>query len=80
MQSKYDSLKGSCGSASPNQSGCSDSDIGGVTTRRDIANVMWALAGASVVTAGVLFFVEGRPVTVSPLAGQNLGFVAGLRY
>ena len=80
MQSKYDSLNSSCGSASPNQLGCSGSDVSGVTTRRNVANVMWALAGASAVTAGILFFVEGHPVTVTPLAGETVGFVGGVRY
>jgi hypothetical protein len=80
MQSKYDSLNKSCGSASPNQLGCGESDIGAVSTRRNAANVMWALAGASAVTAGILFFVEGHPVTVAPVAGQTVGLVGGLRY
>jgi PEGA domain len=80
MQSKYDSLNKSCGSGSQNPLGCSDSDINAVTTRRNAANVMWALAGASAVTAGILFFVEGHPVTVAPVAGQTVGFVGGLRY
>ena len=80
MQSKYDSLNKSCGSGSTSKTGCSDSDINSVTTRRNVANVMWALAGASAVTAGVLFFVEGHPVTVTPVAGQTVGFIGGLRY
>jgi hypothetical protein len=41
---------------------------------------MWALAGVSAVTAGILFFVEGHTVTVTPLAGQTVGFVGSLRY
>jgi len=80
MQSKYDSLNKSCGSASSSQLGCSESDIGAVGTRRNVANVMWALAGASAVTAGILFFVEGHPVTVTPVAGETVGFIGGLRY
>ena len=80
MQSKYDSLSKTCGSSSPNQTPCSESQISEVTTRRNIANVMWALAGASAVTAGVLFFVEGHRVTVTPVAGETIGLVGGFRY
>ena len=80
MQSKFDSLNKSCGSGSTSTSGCADSDINAVTTRRNVANVMWALAGASAVTAGILFFVEGHPVTVTPVAGQTVGFIGGLSY
>jgi tetratricopeptide (TPR) repeat protein len=80
MQTKYDDLNKSCGSASANQLGCSDSNVNDVVTRRNVANVMWALAGVSAVTAGILFFVEGHPVTVTPLAGQTVGFVGSLRY
>jgi len=79
MQSKYDSLNKSCGSISGNGP-CSESDISAVTSRRNAANVMWALAGASAVTAGILFFVEGHPVTVTPVAGETVGFIGGLRY
>ncbi len=80
MQSKYDSLEKTCGSASPNQPGCSESDISAVATRRNVANAMWALAGVSAVTAGILFFVEGHPVTVVPMAGETVGFAGGLRF
>jgi tetratricopeptide (TPR) repeat protein len=80
MQSKYDSLNKSCGSASPGQSGCAESDISAVNSRRNMANAMWAIAGASAVTAGILFFVEGHPVTVTPVAGETVGFVGGLSY
>jgi tetratricopeptide (TPR) repeat protein len=80
MQSKYDSLNRSCGSGSPSQAGCSESDISAVNSRRNMANVMWALAGASAVTAGILFFVEGHPVTVTPVAGETVGFIGGLSY
>ena len=81
MQSKYDSLNKSCGSGSPpGGTGCKESDISAVTTRRNAANLMWALAGASAVTAGILFFVEGHPVTVTPVAGETVGLVGGLRY
>jgi hypothetical protein len=74
MQSKYDSLNSSCGSASGSGSGCSD--ISAVTVRRDIANVLWGLTGAATIATGVLFYIEGRPVTVAPLAGPIAGAVA----
>ena len=74
MQSKYDSLNSSCGSASASGSGCTD--ISAVTVRKDIANVLWGLTGAAAITTGVLFYVEGRPVTVVPLAGPLTGAVA----
>jgi hypothetical protein len=45
-----------------------------------MANVFWALAGAAAVTTGVLFFVEGRAVSVAPMAGGTTGFVAAVRY
>jgi len=74
MQAKYDSLNSTCGSASTSGSGCTD--ISAVTTRRDIANVLWGLTGAAAITTGVLFYVEGRPVTVAPVAGSITGAVA----
>ena len=81
MQSKYDSLNKSCGSSSPpGGTGCKESDISAVASRRNTANVLWALAGASAVTAGILFFVEGHPVTVTPMAGETVGLVGGLTY
>lgn len=80
MQSKYDSLNKTCGSASLSQLGCSESDISAVATRRNVANVMWVLAGASAATAGILFFVEGHPVTVMPMAGETVGLAGGLRF
>jgi hypothetical protein len=73
MQAKYDSLNSTCGSASTS-SGCTD--ISAVTVRRDIANVLWGLTGAAAIATGVLFYVEGRPVTVAPLAGPIAGAVA----
>jgi hypothetical protein len=32
------------------------------------------------VTTGVLFYLEGRAVRVSPVAGSTTGFVAAVRY
>lgn len=80
MQSKFDSLHTSCGSASQSTVACSKSDIDSVTTLKNTANIFWGLAGAAAVTTGVLFFVEGRPVTVAPLAGQATGLLASVRY
>jgi hypothetical protein len=80
MQSKFDSLNSSCGSTSVKQQGCTRSDYDALDARRGAANVMWGLAGAAVVTAGVLFYLEGRSVTVAPLAGTTAGLVASVRY
>jgi len=80
MQSKFDSLNSSCGIGSTQRQGCTQSDLGALNTRRDTANVMWVLAGASAVTAGALFYFEGRPVTVAPLAGETTGLLASVRY
>lgn len=76
MQSKYDSLNSSCGSASVAGTGCQNGDIDAVTTRKNVANVLWAVTGAAAVTAGILFYVEGRPVSVLPVAGPLTGAVA----
>jgi hypothetical protein len=80
MQSKFDSLHNSCGSASQSTVACSRSDIDSVTTLKNTTNIFWGFAGAAAVTTGVLFFVEGRPVAVAPLAGQATGFLASVRY
>jgi len=80
MQSRFDSLEKSCGSSSGKTSGCSQSEIDSVSWRGTTANVLWGLAAAGAVTTGVLFYVEGRAVTVSPLAGTTTGFVAAVRY
>jgi hypothetical protein len=80
MQSRFDSLHSSCGSASQSTVACSMSDIDSVTTLKNTANILWALAGAAAVTTGILFFVEGRPVILAPLAGQSTGLLASVRY
>ena len=80
MQSKFDSLRGSCGRASLNHLGCSQSDIDAVTSRKNTANVFWGLTVAAVVTTGARFYFEGRPVTVAPLAGGMTGLIASVRY
>jgi hypothetical protein len=79
-QSKFDSLRSSCGAGNPARPGCPQSDIDSVTSRQTMANVFWGLAGAAAVTAGVLFYFEGRPVTVAPVAGGMTGFVAAAKF
>lgn len=81
MQSKFDSLNNSCGRGSGNADwGCSESDISSVTTRRDAANVLWALSGAAAVTTGILFFVEGRRVGIAPTVAGGPGLTARMSY
>jgi hypothetical protein len=79
MQSKFDSLNQSCGSLGTGE-GCSDGDVDAVLLRRNLANVSWGLAAAAAATAGVLFFVEGRSVSVTPAVGQATGLVARMSY
>ena len=79
-QSKFDSLRSSCGVGNPANHGCTQSDIDSVTSRQTMANVFWGLAGAAAVTTGVLFYFEGQPVTVVPVAGGMTGFIATMRY
>jgi hypothetical protein len=76
MKSKFDSLNSSCGSASGNTPACSQSDVDSVRLRKNMANVLWGLAGAAAVTTGVLFYIEGQPVTVAPVAGGMTGALA----
>ena len=76
MQSKFNSLKTSCGRASPTQPQCSQSDVDSVSSLKTTANVFWGLTAAAAVTTGVLFYVEGRPVTVIPMAGETTGALA----
>jgi hypothetical protein len=73
MQSKFDSLNGSCGSASGKTTGCSQGEIDSVSSRQTMANVFWGLTAAAAVTTGVLFFFEGRPVSATPMAGGTTG-------
>jgi hypothetical protein len=80
MQSRFDSLHSSCGSASQSTVACSKSDINSVNTLKNTANIFWGLAGAAAVTTGILFFIEGRPVLVAPLTGQTTGLFASVRY
>jgi hypothetical protein len=80
MQSKYDSLKKSCGSESGADPHCSDSDVNSVISTRNAANVFWGLSAATAATAVVLFFVEGRSVSVTPMVGSTTGVLAGMTY
>jgi hypothetical protein len=78
--SKFDSLRSSCGAGNPVRPGCPQSDIDSVTSRQTMANVVWGLAGAAAVTTGVLFYFEGQPVTVAPVAGGMTGLIAAMKF
>jgi hypothetical protein len=81
MQSKYDDLKKSCGTAAgANWTGCNSSQVSSLDTRKNAANVFWGLSAAAAVATGVLFFVEGHGVTVAPMAGDTTGLLANVRY
>jgi hypothetical protein len=80
MKSRFDDLKNSCGRGSPNQLGCSQSDLDSLSTRKLTANILWGAAGAAAVATGVLFFVEGRPVAVAPMVGQTTGMLARVEF
>lgn len=74
--SRFNDLKKSCGSTSATGAGCKNSDIDSLQTRMTTANVLWGLAGAAAVTAGVLFFVEDHAVVVAPMLGESNGMFA----
>jgi len=52
---------------------CSDGDVASVRSLEVTANVLWGIAGAAAVATGVLFYWEGRRISVSPLAGGTTG-------
>ena len=79
-QSRFNDLNSSCGSSNATRPGCDESEISALKTRTTEANVLWGLAGAAAVTAGVLFFVEGHAVEVAPLAGETKGMFAKLEF
>jgi hypothetical protein len=83
-RSKFDKLNKECGSASVPAGqpylGCRDSQVSDVLLFRNLTNVSWGLAAAAAATAGVLFFVEGRSVTVAPMAGETTGLLARVGY
>jgi hypothetical protein len=81
MQSKFHALDQSCGrSAGTNYRGCSSGDVGTIDTWKTTANVLWGLSAAAAVAAGVLFYVEGQAVAVSPTPGPMVGLQASMRY
>jgi hypothetical protein len=81
MQSKFEDLKKSCGKAAgSNWTGCSSDETSSLDTRKNIANVFWGLSAAAAVTTGVLFLVEGRQVSVAPMAGTTNGLLASVSY
>jgi hypothetical protein len=81
MQSTYDSLRSSCGKgAGTNYPGCQSADLDSLDTLRNVANVFWGLTAAAAVTTGVLFYIEGRPVHVGPMAGGATGLQIAGRY
>jgi len=73
---EFNSLNSSCGRASPTQPQCSQSDVDSVSSLKTTANVFWGLTAAAAVTTGVLFYFEGRPVAVAPMAGEVTGALA----
>lgn len=80
MRSKFDELNRKCGSASQTFPGCSASDFSSLDARKNAANLFWGLSAAATLTAGVLLYVEGRPVLVGPIAGSVTGLLAQVRY
>jgi len=56
-QSKYDELMDRCAGVGP---GCTDSEVDSIETRAMVADVLFGVAGAAAITAGVLYFLEGR--------------------
>ena len=89
-QSKYDELMDRCAGVG---NGCTDSEVDSVKTRALVADVLFGVAGAAAITAGVLYFLEGRSsdeeqsekdtaslrrrVRVSPVAGQGTFGLSG---
>lgn len=57
-QSKFNELEDRCGADTGGL--CSGSDVDSVKTRALVTDVLWGSALAAGITAGVLFFVEGR--------------------
>jgi len=80
MQNRFNSLRSSCGAASGNTPNCSQSDVDSVNSRKSAANVLWGLTGAAAVATGALFYFEGQPVTVAPMAGGVTGVLATVEF
>ncbi len=64
-QSKYDELDDRCAP------GCSDSDVDSVKTRALVADVLFGVAAGAAITAGVLYFLEGRDAAGSAPAQEQ---------
>jgi tetratricopeptide (TPR) repeat protein len=81
MKSKFNELDKKCGASSGQDfSGCGASDIRALDARKNTANVLWGVSVAALVTAGILYYFEGRPVAFAPMAGEHMGLVASVRY
>jgi hypothetical protein len=80
VQSRFNDLKKSCGKDSALQLGCNEDEIDSLHTRKVATNVLWGLTGAAAVTTGVLSFIEGRQLTVAPMAGGATGMVARMEF
>lgn len=81
MQSKFNALDQRCGrSSGAGYTGCAPSDFDTLNTWKNTANLLWGLSAAATVTAGVLFYVEGRPLAVAPVLGPRLGVAMSMRY
>lgn len=80
-QAKFDELEDLCAP------GCPQSDVDSVKTRALASDVLWGTAAAAAVTAGILYFVEGRSnkkertVQIAPMVGGGrLGLGASARF
>ena len=81
MRSKFAALDQTCGrAAGVNYPGCKSGDLGALNAWKTTANVLWGLSAAAALTAGVVFYVEGRGLEVAPTVGTEIGFVASMRY
>jgi len=81
MNSKFNAMDQSCGrSSGEDYTGCKSSDLAAIDTWKNTANVLWGLTAAAALTAGVLFYVEGQSVEVSPTVGPMMGLAASMRY
>lgn len=56
-QSKYDELSDRCAGIG---AGCTESEIDSVKTRAMVADILFGVAAGAAITAGVLYFIEGR--------------------
>jgi len=80
MLSKFASLDKDCGSASVDRPGCRETDIDAVAFRRNLAKVFWGLTAAAAATTGILFFMEGTPVSAAPMVGSTNGLLLEGRF